>query len=112
MLVRERGHELQHCQSHEVSVPRRSGTESERGVKRVALWRRQIRHTLAKWAAQLLQRGVRELHLRLDSGHARDHKSLRSPHHFVEKDRLSHPGLAPQDRHAAPPCARLFHQRG
>jgi hypothetical protein len=58
----------------------------------------------------LLQRRIGELHLRLDSRHTRNDEPVRSPRGGVDQHRLSDPGLAPHDEHAAPPRSGAFDQ--
>ena len=56
---------------------------------------------MRKRPTELLQPGVRKLHLRLDASNVRHVKALCTSGHGIEKDGLSDPRLPAHDQHAA-----------
>ena len=67
LLLRERRDQLQHGETDKKPVRRRTSTETERRAERIALRPGQVPHPVTERPAQLLQPGIRQLHLRLDT---------------------------------------------
>ena len=84
--------------------------QPERDGERVVLGRREARHELEERSTELLSRGERELHLRLDSRHLRDPESAPSLGRVLEEGRLADAGFAMHHQYAATAAARAVQE--
>ncbi len=104
------GQQAQHRQADEKAVWRRPGTDAERGPQRLTLRDRETLDDIQHWRAQLVQRGERELHLRLDTRGTCDTASRRSGRHVVQQGRLAQARLADHYQPTTLTCANSINQ--
>ena len=108
LLLGHLGQEGQHRQAQQEAVWHRARLQAEYRAERLALRDRQRADPVQVGAAQLVQAGVRELQLRLDTRRPANPASLCAVDQELEQGGLADPGLATQDQNLA--AARL-HRR-
>lgn len=91
----------EHRQPDQEAIGRGAGAATERDVQRVALRSGQPIEVFQQRRAELLQRGERELHLALHTGHSRSAEPRRALQQEVEQRGLADTGFAPQHEHLA-----------
>jgi hypothetical protein len=88
------GQHVQDGQTDQEPVRRRARAHAERSLQRVTLRQGEALEDIEHWPTQLVQRGERQFHLRLDTGRVRHPAAGRSPDQIVQERRLTHSWLA------------------
>ena len=87
----------QQGQTHEEAVGRLSGTEPERRLEGLSLGSWQVLQTFEERLAELMDRGERELHLRLDPDCPQDPALLAPARYVLEQGCLADTGFPPKN---------------
>ena len=100
LALRNVGQQAQHRQTHEETVGRLTGTESERSTESVALRARQVFQPVQHRRTQLMQAGERELHLGLHAGRSHDATPGAGRRQVVQQRGLADSRFTTQHQHA------------
>ena len=104
------GAQAEHREADEESIRRVAGAEAEGRAQRLALGAGQRVQVVQQRRAELLQPGVRELHLGLGARRSDDAASGRRVHQILQQRGLADPCLAAQHEHRAPARAQASQQ--
>jgi hypothetical protein len=104
------GAQAEHGEPHEQAIRRVAGAEAERGAERLALGPGQRVQVLEQGRAELLQPGVRELHLGLRARRSHDAAARRLVRHVLQQRGLADASLAAQHQHRASAGAQASQQ--
>ena len=104
------GQQAQDRQADEEAIRRAPALQAECRAEGVALRRGKPLEPVQHRRAELMQPGVRELHLGLDARRQRDTTARRAFEQVLQQRGLPDPGLAAQDQHRACARAQLLQQ--
>src|SRR5262249_37525643 len=93
--------QAQHRQPDEEPVGGCARAQSKHRPERLSLRLWEPREPVEKWSAQLMEAGIRQLHLRLRPDCPEDREIRRRVDNVPQQRRLPHPGLTPQDQRPA-----------
>jgi hypothetical protein len=97
-LLSHLGEQGQHPQPDKKPIRRGAGAQPKHDFKGLSLWRGKPRSPIEQRCAQLLQAGVRQLHLRLNPHRPNDGQLRRRLDQVLQQRRLPDPSLPSQNQ--------------
>jgi hypothetical protein len=110
LLLGDLGDQRQRGQPHQEPVRRSAGAAAEHRRERLALRSGQPAEMVQHGRAELMEAGIRQLHLRLDAGRPRDVPAAGPVGQVAQQRALAHTRLAPQDGDPAPAGEHVGHE--
>ncbi len=108
LLLRNFGQQAENGQTHQKSIGRGAGIQSERGAERVRLRSGETCQMLEHRRTELVQPGKRKLHLRLDPRRSSNAAVHCVSHEVVEQRGLAYSCVTAHDQHATLTGAHTF----
>ena len=112
LLLRYGRHQLQGGDTYQKSFRRGALGEAEHLIQNVPVQRREFCVVPGEWPANLLQAGVRELHLGLDASRTAEAEVLGVLREITQQSRLPNAGLSSKHQNTSLALSSLVKERG